>query len=81
MTSSERSLRARIAAHRRWAATGDVTAATAPARESFLARFEREVDPDGVLSLDERKRRAASARKAYFASLALKSAQARRKSA
>ncbi len=35
-----------------------------------MARFEREVDPDGVLSADERRRRAAWARKAYMSSLA-----------
>lgn len=31
---------------------------TVTAREAFLARFEREVDPDGLLEQDERKRRA-----------------------
>ncbi len=44
-----------------------------------LACFERQVDPDGVLPPDERARRARHARKAYFARLALRSAQARRK--
>jgi len=50
---------------------------TAPARAAFLSRFEREVDPDGVLPEAERLRRAESARKAHFARLALKSARAR----
>jgi hypothetical protein len=50
-----------------------------PARDALLARFEREVDPEGVLAAEERARRAASARRAYFAALALKSAQARRR--
>lgn len=45
----------------------------------MLDKFEREVDPDGVLAPAERARRAAHARKAYFARLALKSAQARRR--
>jgi hypothetical protein len=31
---------------------------TATAREAFLARFEREVDPDGLLDIAERRRRA-----------------------
>jgi len=31
---------------------------TATARQAFLARFEREVDPDGLLEPVERKRRA-----------------------
>lgn len=52
---------------------------TAPARAAFLRRFEDEVDPDHELDPAERARRAGHARKAYFARLALKSAQARRK--
>ncbi len=54
---------------------------TAPARAAFMARWERDVDPDGVLEPAERARRAEHAKKAYFASLALKSAKARRKRA
>ena len=50
-----------------------------PARAAFESRFEREVDPDGVLPGDERLRRAEMARKAYFTRLALLSAQARRR--
>ncbi len=55
----------------------DATYLTTNAREKFMLRFEREVDPDGVLDADERAKRAAYARKAYFTSLALKSARAR----
>ena len=55
----------------------DGTTHTAPAREAFLARFERQVDPDGTLDPQERARRADYARRAYFAGLALKSADAR----
>ncbi|WP_202948527.1 hypothetical protein [Nitrolancea hollandica] len=51
---------------------------TAKARETFLARFEREVDPEGVLPEAERLRRAEAARKAYFSRLAYQSAKARR---
>jgi len=51
---------------------------TKNARATFLARFEEEVDPEGTLSEAERTRRAEAARRAYFARLALKSAQARR---
>jgi hypothetical protein len=43
-----------------------------------LARFEAEVDPDGILSPEERRRRAEHARSAYFVRLALASAKARR---
>lgn len=50
-----------------------------PAREAFWSKFERDVDPDGVLPLDERLRRAEMARKAHFTRLAIASAKARRK--
>lgn len=45
----------------------------------MLDKFEHQVDPDGVLPPADRTRRAEHARKAYFARLALKSAQSRRK--
>ncbi len=77
--TADRSLIARLATHGSWAKTTDPSARTAPARRALLDRFERQVDPDGVLSPDERARRAGHARKAYFARLALRSAQARRK--
>jgi hypothetical protein len=68
-----------MAAYTRWSRTSDPSAATAPARASFNARFEREVDPDGTLPAAERTRRAEYARKAYFTGLAYKSAKARRR--
>jgi hypothetical protein len=77
--TADRSLIARLAAHESWANTADPSARTAPARRALLDRFERQIDPDGVLSPTERARRAGHARKAYFARLALRSAQARRK--
>ncbi len=78
-TPSERALAARVGAHASWANTADPTARTAPARQAFDGRFEREVDPDGTLPPEERARRAEHARKAYFTRLALASAKARRK--
>ena len=81
ITPSERSLRARLAVHTSWANTPDPSSRTAPARAAALARFEREVDPEGVLPEVERRRRAEHAKKAYFLRLALASAQARRKGA
>lgn len=71
MTPAERSLRARIAAHTRWAGCDDRRAATAPATRAFLDRFEKQVDPDGVLPPDERAKRAKNARSAHFSRLAL----------
>ncbi len=50
-------------------------------RKAFLDGFERQVDPEGVLPIAERQRRAEHARKAYFTRLALKSSRARRKDA
>lgn len=76
--SSSRSAAARIAALTRWSRE-DPGPATTRAREAFLSRFEREVDPEGVLPEHERLRRAAAARKAYFHRLALQSAKVRRK--
>ena len=78
---AERTIRAQIAAHERWAKTPDRSAATAPARRGLEAKFEREVDPDGRLSPAERAKRVENARKAYYARLALKSAEARRRKA
>lgn len=78
LSPAERTMRARVAAHTRWSREGDRVAATAAARAGALARFERQVDPDGVLNPQERATRAEHARKAYMASLSLKAAKARR---
>src|SRR3712207_5858286 len=67
--TADRSLIARLAAHESWANTADPSARTAPARRALLDRFERQVDPEGVLSPAERARRAGHARKAYFTRL------------
>lgn len=72
------SLQARYAAQMRWA-NEDPTKQGEIARAGLLAKFEREVDPEGILDPAERARRAESARKAFYTRLALKSAQARRK--
>jgi hypothetical protein len=77
-TPTERKLIAQIAAEESWSRTEDRSARTAPARAAALERFEREVDPEGLLTQAERAKRAEHARKAYFKRLALKSAQARR---
>lgn len=76
---AERALHARSASHFRWSRETDRTKATAPARAGLQARFERQVDPDGVLDPVERAKRVESARKAYYADLSRRSAAARRK--
>ena len=76
LTPTERSLRARLAAHALHAQGGTSTRGGTAA---FLSRFERQVDPDGILAPDERQRRAQHALKAHMAGLALKSSRARRR--
>ncbi|WP_433368441.1 hypothetical protein ACQPZX_41570 [Actinoplanes sp. CA-142083] len=76
---TERSLRARAAAFTRWAKIDDRPAATAAARTAARNRFEKQVDPDGVLTEGERTRRAEMARRAFYADMARKSVAARRR--
>lgn len=78
MSPEERSMRARIAAYTLHSKT-DGRDLTTRARQAFLDRFERAVDPAGTLAPAERCRRAAAARKAYFTSLALQSSRARKR--
>lgn len=73
----ERQITARIGAHARWANTTDRKGALAPARRGMDARFEREVDPDGVMDLETRKKLARNAKSRYYAQLQLKAAKAR----
>lgn len=77
LTQAQRSQLARAAAYASWAHTADRTARTAAARRAALARFDRQVDPDGALAPDERERRARAARRSYFRYLALRSSRAR----
>lgn len=78
LTPAQRSLRARIASAEKWAATGDRSAATAPARKAFNDRFIRDArDRFGDLPEAELLQRAEQLRRAYFARLALKSSRAR----
>jgi len=78
MTPEERVLRARLGAYSLFAQR-DPRETTAAARAAFLGKFEAQVDPENRLAPEERLRRAAAARNAYFARLALASAMARRR--
>lgn len=71
-TGSERKLAASIAAHESWGNTTNRSARTAPARAALEQKFLDAADGDPI--------RAEHLKKAHFARLALKSAQARRKS-
>ncbi len=77
VSPGEQSLRGRLAAHILHARR-DSRQTTANGRAAFLARFERDVDPTGVLDPAERHRRAMQARRAYFTRLALAAVQAKR---
>jgi hypothetical protein len=59
-------------------ATHDPRETTAAARRAFRGRFEKQVDPDGVLPEAERLRRAEYARRDFYTRMAHKSAEARR---
>lgn len=67
---------ARIAALTRWSKQ-DTVEGIQPARRGFLAKFEREVDPDGVLHPSERAVRAQRALNAHMSRLALASRRKR----
>lgn len=70
-SSRDRTLIGKIAAETSWANTADRTARTAPARRALDEKFLSQAGGDPA--------RAAHLRKAHFARLALKSAQARRR--
>lgn len=80
LTPEQRTQRSVIANYTRWSRVTDTTAATAAAREAFLAKFEDEVDPLRELPEGERARKAEYARKAYFARLGFASSKSRGKS-
>ena len=75
--ASNHSLNGRIGAEISWSRTHDRSARTRPAREKFLQRFEREVDPEGSLPTDERRVLANHALRAYMLRLAQRATAAR----
>lgn len=83
MTPEERTRRAKIAAFTRWGKTTDRSAATESARRGLRAKFEREADPDGVMSPVELKQAADALERAHMLRMAAARAKAaqRRKAA
>lgn len=78
LTPEQRSENGFIGAMRQWSQTPDRAAHTAPARAAFMAKFEREVDPDGIYDSKTRAEMAEYRIKEHFARLAkLKAAKAR----
>jgi hypothetical protein len=81
-TPETRILAARAAALTRWGKLGSAAereAATQPARDGQRARFEREADPEGKLSPQERARAADRLQQAHMIRMSLKAAAARRR--
>jgi hypothetical protein len=83
LTPEQRALRARIGAYAALAKHGRaaMTEAARSANPSSDDYWRAKVDPDGQLSEQDRRTRAADAKRAYFYGLALKSAQKRQRSA
>lgn len=75
-----RSTNASIAALTRWSKQ-DGKQGTAAARKGWRSRFEKQVDPDGVLSPDELYRRTERAIKAHMKRLGQRSGDVRRERA
>lgn len=80
LTPAERSLRASIAAHTRWANSSKAERQRIAdnGQAGLLRKFAAEIDPDGTLPADERDRRARNALHAHMKRLALHSSQTRR---
>ena len=78
LTEEDRRNRARAAAYAKHAAHDPLPTVT-KANKAFRDSFEAKVDPRGELPPKERERRAEMAFKSHMASLAYRSARARRK--
>jgi hypothetical protein len=72
------STQARAAAHSSWARTPDRAARTAKAREAAVAKFERDVDPDGVMSPADRRKAAVNAQRAHMYAMSQKGVDKRK---
>jgi hypothetical protein len=81
LTPSQRSQRARIAAHTRWAKEPDRVAATAPGRRAAFEKLLDEVDPERKLPEAERLKRAKNAQQAQLERVRLAASKSRRRHA
>jgi hypothetical protein len=77
LTPEQRSQRARIAAHARWAKECDRVQHGRRAQAGLMRKFLLEVDPKLELPEDERWRRAESLRKSHMARLSFMASKAR----
>lgn len=84
LATSERRLRAQIAAHTGWANTVDRAARTQPGRDGMSRKIERQlIERVGqtrwaAMTPADQEKAVESARKAYFSALALKASKSRR---
>ncbi len=79
LTPTQRSQRARIAAHARWAKEPDRLAATAPGRRAAFEKLLDEVDPEHKLTEAERLKRAKNAQQAQLERIRLAASKSRRR--
>jgi hypothetical protein len=79
-THTERVLYGRAGALKQWSEVplAQRPEKTEPARDGWLLKLEREIDPEGKLDPGERRQLARQARRAHMQKIAAKSAQARR---
>lgn len=69
---TRRSQIASLAAHTSWARTPIRSERTRPATRASIGRFEKQVDPDGVMAPADRAKAADSAMRAYRRAMAKK---------
>lgn len=79
--ASQHALNGKLGAHLRWgrSSRADRERQGAALADGLRARFEREADPDGVLSPEERADRAEHLRRAHLLRASQAAAEARRK--
>lgn len=78
LTPGERKLRAQLAANTRWSVPGARAAHSEKIREARLRSAEEHVDPDGTLSVAERRQLADNHLRAEMQRLAFRASRARR---
>jgi hypothetical protein len=78
LTEEQRRSRSRLAAHIQWSREPDRTGRTQAMRDGFLAKLERQVDPNGIYTPEQRAKMVEAARKAFYIRLGRATGKARR---
>jgi hypothetical protein len=76
--SDDRRLLASYASNMMWAKCENRSARTLTARQAFLEKLERQVDPSDSLPAEERAKRVKNLQQAHMQKMALRASQARR---